>query len=177
MPQIEVTFDIDANGILNVSAKDMATGKTQNITITASSGLSKDEVEKMVKEAQSHSDEDKKRRELVDLRNQADSLAYNLEKTAQGEPRQGRRRQGAGDRGGRGRGPQGHRTARTRTRSSRRWTASPPSSHELAESLYKARGAAARRRRTPGRPARRAVRGRGRHGRDDVVDAEYTVKN
>ena len=81
MPQIEVTFDIDANGILNVSAKDKATGKTQNITITASSGLGKDEVEKMVREAQAHADEDKKRRELVDLRNQADSLAYSLEKT------------------------------------------------------------------------------------------------
>src|SRR5262249_41995274 len=81
IPQIEVTFDIDANGILNVSAKDRATGKTQQITITSSSGLSKDEVEKMVKEAQSHSEEDHKRRELVDLRNQADSLAYNLEKT------------------------------------------------------------------------------------------------
>src|SRR5207253_5729744 len=75
--QVEVTFDIDANGILNVSAKDRATGKTQNITITSSSGLNKDEVEKMVKEAESHSEEDRKRRELVDARNQADSLAYN----------------------------------------------------------------------------------------------------
>jgi molecular chaperone DnaK len=63
-----------------VSAKDRATGKTQNITITSSSGLNKDEVEKMVKEAQAHSEEDKKRREMVDLRNQADSLAYSLEK-------------------------------------------------------------------------------------------------
>jgi molecular chaperone DnaK len=80
VPQVEVTFDIDANGILNVSAKDRATGKTQNITITASSGLSKDEVEKMVQEASSHSEEDKLRRELVDVRNQADSMAYNLEK-------------------------------------------------------------------------------------------------
>src|SRR4029450_1445122 len=80
VPQVEVTFDIDANGILNVSAKDRATGKTENIPITSSSGLSKDEVEKMVKEAQSHSEEDKQRRERVDLRNQADSLAYNLEK-------------------------------------------------------------------------------------------------
>src|SRR4029077_19185987 len=63
VPQIEVTFDIDANGIVNVSAKDRATGKTQNITITASSGLAKDEVEKMVREAESHSEEDKRRRE------------------------------------------------------------------------------------------------------------------
>jgi molecular chaperone DnaK len=80
VPQVEVTFDIDANGILNVSAKDRGTGKSQAITITASSGLAKDEVEKMVRDAQSHADEDKSRRELVDARNQADSLAYNLEK-------------------------------------------------------------------------------------------------
>jgi molecular chaperone DnaK len=80
VPQIEVTFDIDANGILNVSAKDRATGKVQAITITASSGLAKDEVEKMVREAEAHSGEDGKKRELIDLRNQADSLAYSVEK-------------------------------------------------------------------------------------------------
>jgi molecular chaperone DnaK len=81
IPQIEVTFDIDANGILNVSAKDMATGKLQAITITASSGLAKDEVEKMVKEAEVHSAEDKQRRQEIELRNQADALVYNTEKT------------------------------------------------------------------------------------------------
>jgi molecular chaperone DnaK len=81
VPQIEVTFDIDANGIVNVSAKDRATGKTQNITITASSGLGKDEVEKMVREAESHSDEDKRRREEIEARNHADSLVYATEKT------------------------------------------------------------------------------------------------
>ena len=80
VPQVEVTFDIDANGILNVSAKDRATGKTQAITITASSGLAKDEVEKMVKDAEAHAAEDKKRREVIDLRNQADNLAYSVEK-------------------------------------------------------------------------------------------------
>jgi molecular chaperone DnaK len=80
VPQIEVTFDIDANGIVNVSAKDMATGKSQAITITSSSGLQKDEVERMVKDAQSHADEDKAKRELIDARNQADSMAYNIEK-------------------------------------------------------------------------------------------------
>ena len=83
VPQIEVTFDIDANGIVNVTAKDRGTGKTQNITITASSGLSKDEVEKMVREAQSHADEDKTRREEIEARNQADSLIYQTEKTIQ----------------------------------------------------------------------------------------------
>ncbi|MBM4332599.1 MAG: molecular chaperone DnaK [Deltaproteobacteria bacterium] len=81
VPQVEVTFDIDANGILNVSAKDMATGKHQAITITASSGLSKDEVEKMVKDAEAHSAEDKQRRQEIEMRNQADALVYNTEKT------------------------------------------------------------------------------------------------
>jgi molecular chaperone DnaK len=81
MPQIEVTFDIDANGIVNVTAKDVATGKEQRIAITASSGLDKSEVDRMVKDAQSHAAEDKTRRELIDARNQADSLAYQAEKT------------------------------------------------------------------------------------------------
>jgi molecular chaperone DnaK len=81
IPQIEVTFDIDANGILNVSAKDNATGKQQAITITASSGLSKDEVEKMVKDAEAHTADDKRRRQEVELRNQADTLVYQTEKT------------------------------------------------------------------------------------------------
>jgi molecular chaperone DnaK len=81
MPQIEVTFDIDANGILNVSAKDKATGKSQNIVIKASSGLSDEEIEKMVVDAESHAEEDRKFRELVDARNQADSLIHASEKT------------------------------------------------------------------------------------------------
>ncbi len=81
LPQIEVTFDIDANGILNVSAKDKATGKSQNIVIKASSGLSDDEIEKMVADAESHAEEDRKFRELVDTRNQADGLIHAAEKT------------------------------------------------------------------------------------------------
>jgi len=81
MPQIEVTFDIDANGILNVSAKDTGTGKEQSIKIQSSSGLSKDEVEKMTRDAEAHAEEDKKRREVVDLKNQADQLVYSTEKT------------------------------------------------------------------------------------------------
>jgi molecular chaperone DnaK len=80
VPQIEVTFDIDANGIVHVSAKDLGTGKEQSIKITASSGLSKDEIERMVREAQSHTDEDKKRRKLAEARNQADNLIYSTEK-------------------------------------------------------------------------------------------------
>jgi len=81
LPQIEVTFDIDANGILNVSAKDKATGKSQNIVIKASSGLSEEEIDKMVSDAASHAEEDKKFRELVDARNQADSLIHASEKS------------------------------------------------------------------------------------------------
>jgi molecular chaperone DnaK len=81
VPQIEVAFDIDANGIVNVTAKDVATGKEQKITISGSSGLNKDEVDRMVKDAASHAEEDKARRELIDARNQADSLAYSVEKT------------------------------------------------------------------------------------------------
>jgi len=80
VPQIEVTFDIDANGILNVTAKDNATGKDQRITITSSSGLSKEEVDRMAKEAEAHASEDKEQREQIEARNSLDSLAYNIEK-------------------------------------------------------------------------------------------------
>jgi molecular chaperone DnaK len=81
VPQVEVTFDIDANGILNVSAKDTATGKQQNITITASSGLSKDEIGKMVKEAEANAAEDTRRKQEIEVRNQTDSLVYSTERT------------------------------------------------------------------------------------------------
>ena len=81
MPQIEVTFDIDANGIVSVSAKDLGTGKEQTIRITASSGLSEDEINRLVKEAEIHADEDKKKLELIEIRNQADSLIYATEKS------------------------------------------------------------------------------------------------
>ncbi len=80
MPQVEVTFDIDANGILHVSAKDLGTGKEQKISITASSGLSKDEIEKMRKDAEAHADEDKQRREEIETRNEADNAVYRTEK-------------------------------------------------------------------------------------------------
>ncbi|WP_332634498.1 molecular chaperone DnaK [Halalkalibacter flavus] len=81
VPQIEVTFDIDANGIVNVKAKDLGTNKEQSITITSSSGLSDDEIEKMVKDAEANAEEDKKRREEVELRNEADQLVFTTEKT------------------------------------------------------------------------------------------------
>jgi molecular chaperone DnaK len=80
IPQVEVTFDIDANGILNVAAKDKATGKEQKVVITQSSGLSKDEVDKMVTDARSHEAEDKKRREEVEVKNRVENLAYQMEK-------------------------------------------------------------------------------------------------
>jgi molecular chaperone DnaK len=80
VPQIEVAFDIDANGIVNVSAKDLGTGKEQKITITASSGISEDEIEKMVKDAELHAEEDKKKRQEVEIKNQADTLIYSTEK-------------------------------------------------------------------------------------------------
>jgi molecular chaperone DnaK len=81
VPQIEVTFDIDANGIVNVSAKDKATGKEQSIQITASSGLSKEEIDRLVKDAEMHADEDKKKKDLVEARNSADALIYSTEKS------------------------------------------------------------------------------------------------
>jgi len=80
LPQIEVSFDIDANGILNVSAKDRGTGKEQKITITSSSGLAEDEIKQMVEEGESHSEEDRRKREEIEARNQADNLVYNTEK-------------------------------------------------------------------------------------------------
>jgi molecular chaperone DnaK len=80
VPQVEVTFDIDANGIVNVSAKDLGTGKEQKITITSSSGLNKEEVDKMVRDAETHADEDKKKKEVIEVKNRADSMIYNTEK-------------------------------------------------------------------------------------------------
>jgi molecular chaperone DnaK len=81
VPQIEVTFDIDANGIVSVSAKDMGTGKEQSIQITASSGLSQEEIDSALKDAELHAEEDKKKKELVDARNTADALIYSTEKS------------------------------------------------------------------------------------------------
>jgi molecular chaperone DnaK len=82
-PQIEVTFDIDANGIVEVSARDQATGKQQSIRITSSSGLSKDEIDRLVKDAELHADDDHRKKELVDAKNTADALIYSTEKTLQ----------------------------------------------------------------------------------------------
>ena len=102
MPQIEVTFDIDANGIVNVSAKDKATGKEQTIRIQASGGLTEADIQRMVKEAEAHAEEDKRRRELVEARNQADAAIYTAEKSLEGRARaraQGGRAGGLGAQG------------------------------------------------------------------------------
>jgi molecular chaperone DnaK len=168
VPQVEVTFDIDANGILNVSAKDMATGKTQAITITASSGLAKDEVEKMVRDAQSHADEDKRRREAIDLRNQADSLAYNVEKLLdenRGKLPEAEAKEIEQAVAGARKAAEGEDAAAIRSAVEQLNRAS----HKLAETLYKQAApgtdAAAPAGAAPGQPEA------------DVVDAEYTVKN
>lgn len=81
VPQIEVKFDIDANGIVNVTAKDMATGKEQKITITSSSGLSSEEIDRLVKDAEKYAEEDQKKKDEIEVRNQADSMLYQAEKT------------------------------------------------------------------------------------------------
>jgi molecular chaperone DnaK len=175
MPQIEVTFDIDANGILNVSAKDTATGKVQNITITASSGLAKEEVDRMVRDAESHADEDKKRREVVDLRNQTDTLAYSVEKLL----KENREKLPEADaKAAEDAVAQARKVMETENAAELRSAMDELNrlSHKLAESLYK--GA------TPppgqaGTPGAGAAPGTGNKdgGADDVVDAEYTVKN
>ena len=108
VPQIEVTFDIDANGILNVTAKDNATGKDTRITITSSSGLSKDEVEKMAKEAEAHAAEDKEKREEIEARNSLDGLVYNIEKMLKDS---GEKVQAAGQDRGRSRSGRGQEDA------------------------------------------------------------------
>jgi len=171
IPQIEVTFDIDANGILNVSAKDNATGKSQAITITGSTGLEKDEIDKMVQEAQSHSDEDKQRREAIDLRNQADSLAYNTEKLVKDNA---------------DKIPEAEKSSIEAAVADLRKVTEPEDAdpaairsalekltelnHKLAETLYKKSAP------TEGGPGDAPPSGSA-GGSDEVVDAEYTVKD
>jgi molecular chaperone DnaK len=170
VPQVEVTFDIDANGILHVSAKDRATGKAQAITITASSGLAKEDVLRMVREAEAHSSEDKKKRELIDLRNRADSLAYSVEKLVADNP-----------------GKLGEAQARAVAEAvaaarqaaegedagaiEAAMEALTKHSHKLAEELYKQAGGP-----TDGPTEGTGAPGQAPPPQGDVVDAEYTVK-
>jgi molecular chaperone DnaK len=171
VPQVEVAFDIDANGIVNVSAKDLATGKEQKITISGASGLSKQDVDRMVSEAQSHAAEDQSRRDVIDARNQADSLAYQVEKTVN----ENRERVPAGDLAGiesaianARQAAQGEDLAAIRKSIDDVQRAS----HALAEQLYKgAQGASG----SSGPDAQAGSRDSGGGGVKDaeVVDAEY----
>jgi len=171
VPQIEVTFDIDANGILNVLAKDNATGKDTRITITSSSGLSKDEVEKMAKEAEAHSSEDKEKREEIDARNSLDSLVYNIEKMLK-------------ESGDKIQGPEKSEVEVVLAESKKTLEGTPSSadmkaaheklthaSHKLAEVMYKAKAADAA---AGGAPADAAAEPAAEAKKDEgVIDAEY----
>ncbi len=170
VPQIEVTFDIDANGILNVTAKDNATGKDTRITITSSSGLSKDEVEKMAKEAEAHAAEDKEKREEIEARNQLDGLVYNIEKMLK-------------DNNDKIQGPERSEVESVLAEAKSTLAGTPGSSelkaaheklthasHKLAEVLYKANAASA----TPGGPGAAGPEQPGEQKKDEgVIDAEY----
>jgi len=172
IPQIEVTFDIDANGIVNVSAKDRATGKSQAITITASSGLAKEDVEKMVRDAEAHSAEDKQKREVIDLRNQADNLAYSVEKLLgenRGKIAEAEAKAAEEAVAEARKAAEGENTAAIKAAVEKLTKAS----HKLAEELYRQAGGPASGPTAgapPGADAGQAP------PRSDVVDAEYTVK-
>jgi molecular chaperone DnaK len=168
LPQIEVAFDIDANGIVNVSAKDLGTGKEQAIRITASSGLSETEIQRLIKEAESHADEDKKKLELIEIRNQADTLIYATEKSLSdlGDKVEAslkadiEAKKAALKTAMEGDSPEGMKAAMDEL---------SKSSHKLAEQLYaqKSQGAG------PAAGSQGAPGGAGK-GEDDVVDADFT---
>ena len=168
MPQIEVTFDIDANGILNVSAKDLGTGKEQKIEIKGGSGLDESEVEQMVKDAESHADEDREQRELAEARNVAENAAYQAEKQLERARRPGRRVRQGGDRGG-DQGPARlAQVRRTPTRSRSKTDALQAAFHKVSEQIY---AQAAPSSRPAARRRRLGQRRLGAH-EEEVVDAE-----
>jgi len=179
VPQIEVTFSIDANGILNVSAKDLATGKQQSIEIKGSSGLSPEEIERMRKDAEAHTEEDKKRRELVDLKNQGDAMAYQMEKMLN---EQGQKVQPA-DRSNIEAAIASLREALKGDDAAairRAMENLEKSSHKVAEEMYKAAAAAGGGAQVGSGPQAQAQE-EGKKpseggGSDDVIDAEYEVK-
>src|SRR5271157_453593 len=167
IPQIEVTFDIDANGILNVTAKDRATNNEQKITITSSSGLAKDEVEKMAKDAEAHAAEDRKQRDTIEARNRADAMVYNVEKTLK------EHRSKVGEAEAKEieaaleetkKAMADNDPARINSATDRLTTAS----HKLAEAMYKNAGQPGAQQAPPEQPG-----GDGKKGKDDVVDAEF----
>jgi molecular chaperone DnaK len=175
VPQIEVTFDIDANGILNVNAKDLATGRDQKITITSSSGLSKDEVNRMAKEAEAHAAEDRAKREEIESKNQLDTLIYNVEKTLheQGDKISPSERGDVENAIADARKALDSNDKSQMDRTRERLT---QVSHKLAEQMYRAAtppggtGAAGA---GPSPGAGAAQGGSGRASDDNVVDAEY----
>ena len=177
VPQIEVTFDIDANGILNVTAKDTATQKDQKITITSSSGLSKEEVERMAKEADAHSAEDKAQRESIEAKNQLDSLVYNVEKMLR---EQGDKISGS-DRGDVENAIADAKKAlesNDKTSMDKARDTLTQASHKLAEQMYKAAqtppaGAAPGAAPTDGASAGPGANGGGQKKDEGVIDAEY----
>ncbi len=175
VPQIEVTFDIDANGILNVTAKDMATSKDQKITITSSSGLSKDEVDRMAKEAESHSAEDKTKREEIEAKNQLDSMTYNVEKMLKenGDKISGSER---GDVENALADAKKGLESNDKAQMDKAREALTQASHKLAEQMYKASQAppqeAPGAEQAPGGP-QAGAEGAGQKKEEGVIDAEY----
>ena len=175
VPQVEVAFNIDANGILNVSAKDLATGKQQSVEIKGSSGLDSSEIDKMRKDAEAHAEDDKKRRELVDLKNQGDAMAYQMEKMLkdQGE------KIPASDRGNIESAISALREALKgddATVIRRAMENLERSSHKVAEEMYKSAGASPGAQQAPPPPSNEPPKAGPSKGGDDVIDAEYEVK-
>jgi len=175
VPQIEVTFDIDANGILNVSAKDLGTGREQSVVIKSSSGLSEEEVQRMIKDAEAHASEDEKKRKLVDLRNQADHLVYTTEKTLKehGDKVDARTRGDIEQAINRVKDAQKSDDAATIERALEALTTA---SHRLAEAVYKSAGAKAAGAEAGVGAGASAGKGAAGGKDDDVIDAEYEVK-
>jgi molecular chaperone DnaK len=172
VPQIEVTFDIDANGILNVTAKDTATQKDQKITITSSSGLSKDEVEQMAKDADAHAAEDKAQRETIDAKNQLDSMVYSVEKMLK---EQGEKISGS-DRGDVENAIADAKKAlesNDKAQMDKARETLTQASHKLAEQMYKAAQPPAGGAPGAGPATDGAAGGNGKAKDEGVIDAEY----
>ena len=173
VPQVEVTFDIDANGILNVSAKDKATSKEQKVTITHSSGLSKNEVEKMVSDARSHEAEDKERRELVEVKNRAENLQYQMEKLVK-ENREKLSPDTVTSLESAMKELESVRSGNDQAAIQTAMTALEQASHKAAEEMYRAAGAQGGQPGAPGAgPSPDAPGSQATPKKDDVVDAEF----
>jgi molecular chaperone DnaK len=173
VPQIEVTFDIDANGIVNVSAKDMATQKEQKITITSSSGLSKDEVDRMMREAESHADDDKKRKEEIETRNHADQAAYGAERMLKDSGE----KLGASDRAAIESAINDLKSAIEQNDTAamkKRMEALNQVQHKAAEAMYRSTGAQGG---PTGEPGAGAAGAQGGGSTDDVIDAEVVEED